>query len=90
MNKKGDCKIRDSISSHRGMIAGVFFLVVATLLTILTLNGMGIFGMFIAGLVLCCHKHMCGSTCHADECESESDATTSKSGVKKSTATAKK
>ena len=55
-------------TSHRSEILGIIFLAIATILTILTFNGMGIFGMFLVGSIFCCHKHWgrrcsCGCKC---------------------------
>ena len=72
MNKKTGCKVKECLSSHRGEIVGAVFLILATLLTILTFSGLGILGMFVTGLYLCCHKHMCCKHCHDDkECNAK-------------------
>lgn len=82
--------------SHRSQILGAVFLVIATILTLLTLNGFGILGMFLVGILLCRH-HMMGCQCcgccpcccnsEADECMPCDDAETAakKKLVKKST-----
>lgn len=49
LNKMGGCCGAE--------IAGIILLVIATILTIVTLNGWGIFAMFLVGGALCCHKH---------------------------------
>ncbi|MDF1756910.1 MAG: hypothetical protein P1U74_01235 [Legionellaceae bacterium] len=59
MLKSTECKVRSCLSTHRREIVGAIFLILATLLTLLTLSGVGILGMFIVGLVLCSHKHLC-------------------------------
>lgn len=79
------CKIRECCSSHRCEIVGIIFLALATVLTLITLNGMGIFGLFIVGVLMCCHKHMgcrkCNCECCASddsECEPEKKVTSKK------------
>ena len=66
MTKKNDCKMRECLSTHRREIVGAFFLVLATLLTALTFSGMGMLGMFIAGVALCCKRNgCCNCHCHS-------------------------
>lgn len=93
MNKNNGCKVRECISNHRREIVGGVFLVLATLLTILTLSGLGIFGMFITGLAMCCHRHMCFCRnnmhgCCEDELEANSEHT-EKPAVRKTAKTSK-
>lgn len=60
--------------SCRFELIGVVLLILATLLTILTLNSVGIAAMFLVGLVLCCYKHFSCSfsgVCHPQEEEEE-------------------
>ena len=61
MDKKK--KVDGCHTPHRCEILGIIFLAVATILTLLTFNGVGILGMFIVGLVFCCHKHWNGGQC---------------------------
>jgi hypothetical protein len=56
---------------HRAKIAGAIFIIVATLLTLLTLNGFGILGMFIVGLMLC--RRDCCSYCGCYEGDGSCD-----------------
>jgi hypothetical protein len=71
--------------SHRSVVGGIF-IILATILTLLTLNGFGILGMFAVGCMLCCHrKSTCGCACHAG-CSDEHaccDVTPKKSADKK-------
>ncbi len=59
-------------------ILGVAFILVATVLTIYTMNGVGILGMFIVGVMLCRRKMVICPCCDAhkefcdDLCETES------------------
>lgn len=85
MIKKNGCKMRECLSNHRREIVGGIFLILATLLTILTLSGLGIFGMFLTGLFMCCHRHLCCCKNNSAECcdtEVECDAS-EKSAPKK-------
>ena len=59
---------------YRHELLGIVLLVLATILTLITGNGFGIFAMFIVGLGLCCHKcfshrHCCHTDdhCHMDD-----------------------
>lgn len=56
---KSDCKM------HWCSIFGVIFILLATVLTLFTLNGLGILGMFLVGLMFCCHKKMSSRGCCA-------------------------
>lgn len=77
--------MKECISSHRGEIVGSVLLILATLLTILTFSGLGILGMFVTGLFLCCHKHMCCKHCP----ESKEPAAKKAPVAKKTTKTTK-
>ena len=71
-----DCKV-ESYKTYGCKIFGIILLVIAAILTLITLNGLGILGMFIAGLILCCHKHMGCTTSHCCCCcNKESTCTT--------------
>lgn len=95
MNKKVGCKMRECLLNHRREIVGGIILLLAILLTILTLSGLGIFGMFLTGLFMCCHRHMgccCCKKSAVECCETEEvcEATsTVKSSPKKAVKTAK-
>jgi hypothetical protein len=67
MDKLKECKVTACCSSHACEIIGAILIGVATLLTLFTLNGAGIFGMFLVGLVFCCHKHMSCKSCPCAE-----------------------
>lgn len=47
---------------HRSKVVGAVFILLAAVLTLLTLNGFGILGMFIVGYMLC-KKSTCGCGC---------------------------
>jgi hypothetical protein len=97
--KKIGCKVMSVIQEHKGQALGLLFIVLATLLTLNTGDGLGIFGMFLVGLCLlkhcswkkCCSHckcHCCSEeSCH-DVCEHESsgecvDEKETKKSVKK-------
>lgn len=52
--------------SYRHELLGLVLLVLATILTIATASGLGIFAMFIVGLGLCCRKCLPHHCCHPD------------------------
>lgn len=66
-------KIRTCLWKCRYELIGLVLLVIATLLTIFTVNSVGIAAMFLVALVLCkgCY---CGFYCkHYDSCENSDD-----------------
>ncbi|WP_133128169.1 hypothetical protein [Legionella nagasakiensis] len=67
-------KIHGCFWVYRFEILGLILLLIATILTILTANGIGIAAMFLVGLVLCAHKCLCHKscpTCHPQDAETE-------------------
>ena len=59
------CDMTSGCWSHRSQMLGAVFLVVASIITLLTLNGFGILGMFLVGIMLCHRKSAgCCSCCH--------------------------
>lgn len=66
------CKIKSGCLSNRCEIIGIVFLVIATVLTLITLSGMGIFGMFLVGVLMCCHKHYQKCPCACGCCSKDS------------------
>ncbi len=65
MKNKKFCETTAGCWSHWHELLGVTLLVLATILTIITCNGFGIIAMFLVGLIMCCHKHLCGHCCHS-------------------------
>lgn len=55
-------------------VLGVAFIIVATILTLLTMNGLGILGMFFVGVMLCRRKMVMCPCCHAHHMHGEDDA----------------
>jgi hypothetical protein len=86
--KDEKCGFKSAWCHHRAKIVGAFFLLVATILTLLTLNGFGILGMFLVGLMLCRHHTACHCHCHetCSEGASGCDTVESKTTVKKAAA----
>ncbi|MDP3704300.1 MAG: hypothetical protein Q8R24_00130 [Legionellaceae bacterium] len=89
MEKNKDCKVTACCTSHRCEIFGGIFLAIATVLTLLTYSGLGILGMFIVGMVFCCHKHTGFGRCRCGCC-STNMTTCDMPAPKKETAVAKK
>ncbi len=67
MDDKKKCKISAGCKTHWRELLGLILVVLASFLTLISLSGAGIFGMFLVGLVLVCHKHfwpmVCGAGC---------------------------
>ena len=63
MDNMKECKITGDCKMHWCGIFGAIFIVLATILTLFTLSGFGILGMFLVGLMFCCHKHMSSRSC---------------------------
>ena len=62
MDDLKNCKMT-ACKTHWCSLFGIILMVLATILTFMKLSGLGIFGMFLAGLMLCCHKHMSSKRC---------------------------
>ncbi|GGI80519.1 hypothetical protein [Legionella impletisoli] len=78
--------VHSCLWAYKYELLGLVLLVIATLLTIFTLNSVGIAAMFLVALVLCGHRCLCNKcckACHPDVCEDESDKETIKSSVSK-------
>ena len=79
MDDKNKCKITECCQKHWYRMLGIILVVLAAILTVITFSGLGILGMFLAGLMLCCHKHLssgmgwggCGCGCSC--CSSSND-----------------
>ncbi|KTD21574.1 hypothetical protein [Legionella londiniensis] len=76
--------------AYRFEILGLVLLFIATILTLITFNGIGIAAMFIVGAALCCHKcfskGVCG-ICHPEcvEEDEEEKSTAKKTAARKTT-----
>lgn len=87
-----NCKVTESVRTHARSVIGLILLIIATLLTIVTFSGLGIFAMFLVGVILCCrHQWGCGTCCECkccsrdmECCDVETEST--KKATKKSTA----
>jgi hypothetical protein len=68
-------------------VLGVAFIIVATILTLITMNGLGILGMFVVGAMFCRHKCPCCAShnhdAHDEMCSSEDKTKPKKVVVKK-------
>lgn len=62
------CDATSHCTSSRREIAGGVIVVIAIILTILTHSSLGIFGMFLVGIVLC-HRNSGNSCCVSDTSE---------------------
>ncbi len=91
MTKKNGCKMRECLSTHRREIVGGVLLLLATLLTILTLSGLGIFGMFLTGMFMCFHRHVwcCCKESGSECCDDESSPSVKSTTTRKTTKTSK-
>lgn len=58
------CQMTSCCWGMRHEILGLILLIIAAFLTIISFNGLGIFAMFLAGIVLCCCKHI---GCHVHD-----------------------
>jgi len=65
--KKIGCKVMSAIQDHKGQALGLVFIVLATLLTLNTGEGLGIFGMFLVGLCLLKNCSWNKSCCRTEE-----------------------
>ena len=57
MEHVDQCQKTEACRPSGCKIVGYVLLAIATLLTLITLNGLAIFGMFLVGMLFCCHKH---------------------------------
>ncbi len=71
MENKKDCKVSACCRTHGCKIVGALVLVLATILTLITYDGMGIFGLFVVGLVFCCHRQMSCRSCSCGCCTTD-------------------
>lgn len=70
MKNKKDCSTIACCWNYRHELSGLILLVIATLLTVFTGSSLGIFAMFLVGLILYGHKFW---SCHRlgqDDCDS--------------------
>ena len=60
MDDLKECKV-NCYWTHRYEILGLVLVFIATILTLVSFNSLGIAAMFVVGGFLCCHKYLC---CH--------------------------
>ena len=70
MKDGNKCSVTGFCWPNRSKLVGGVFLIIAAVLTLFTLNGFGILGMFIVGAVLCRRAAACCCSCH---CHSSCD-----------------
>lgn len=71
MKDSKSCSMSGHWWSCRYEMVGVFFLILATILTLITLNGFGIAAMFFVGLILCSQKYFSCGVCHSHAIEDD-------------------
>ncbi len=65
MDDKKDCKIAACCKANWCGFLGIILVLLAVVLTLITCEGLGIFGMFLVGMVFCCHKQMSSKLCRS-------------------------
>ena len=84
MKKGKQCDRNMECWSGFAGILGVAFIVIATILTLITMNGVGILGMFIVGIMLCRRKMViCPCYESIDDCSTETKPKAKKAPAKK-------
>ena len=84
MDDLKSCNVGSNCWTIRYEIVGIILLVLATILTLITLNGFGIAAMFIVGAALCCHKCFMYTDCHTQILDEELDLIAAEPVVKSS------
>lgn len=74
MKDKKYCNILACCWDYRHELSGLILLVLATLLTLFTGSSLGIFSMFLVGLVLYCHKFWSCHRGHRDDCDASKNS----------------
>jgi len=64
MEDSKNCQVGTNCWTFRFELVGLVLVILATILTLLTLSGLGIAAMFLVGAALCCHK--CFGHCHCN------------------------
>lgn len=77
MDKKSQENYSKCLYHCRLEILGVILILIATVLTVISLNGLGIFALFLVGGLLCCHRCCLKPKCD-DSTEEESKPAPSK------------
>lgn len=57
MSENKKCTKIHCIMQYRYELLGIILIVLATLLTIVTMDSLGIIAMYIIGAILCCHQY---------------------------------
>ncbi len=82
MDDLKSCNVGSNCWTIRYEIVGIVLLILATILTLITLNGFGIAAMFIVGAALCCHKCFMYTDCHTHIIDEDLDLTPPESVIK--------
>ena len=75
MESSKNCSTSGCCKTHGCTWVGAVFLLIATILTVLYPNGLGILGLFVVGLVFVFHKSCswksccCSSSCSNSSCD---------------------
>ena len=64
MEDSKNCHVGNNCWTFRFELVGLILVILATILTLLTLSGLGIAAMFLVGAALCCHKCFFGHHSH--------------------------
>jgi hypothetical protein len=72
MEDSKECRV-SCYWTYRFEILGLVLIFIATILTLVTFNSLGIAAMFVVGAALCCHKYLSCSSCNI--CHPESECT---------------
>jgi hypothetical protein len=72
--EKKCCSMMGHLWHRKSEVLGVLLIVLATIATLLSFSGLGLFGMFLAGVFLVCKRHWkcgCPSECCMKSCHAE-------------------
>ena len=86
MKKSKWCDAVSCCGSKCIEILGLVLVVIASIITIITQNSLGIVAMFVVGALLMCHRHCCKSRCDTEDesCETPKAKTTTRKTTTKS------
>lgn len=86
-------KIHSCLWAYRYEVLGLILLVIAVLLTVFTLDSIGIAAMFLVALVLCGHRCLCNkccTVCHPDKDNDDLNLSDEPKSATKKSSTGKK
>ncbi len=86
MEFKNKAQFMGCCHANRCSVVGMILIVLATIMTIVTMSGLGIFGMFIVGLAMSGHKYWAHHDKSLDEaCDDHSHCEVKPKETKKTT-----